>query len=378
MFCPECGKKVKDDAGFCTGCGKKLPSLAKADKPEVKERAAAPAATPKPANRVILFILVGLILVGLSIGGFLYWQKTKGTGEDNFGSAQTSNGDQSSQSPTTKTTLAEPLIKESATKLVLTQTDVGSKLKFDDGENSLDDIKKSFPEIATELTEAYGVNFDNEDNEGNLANTALKYTSVEAAKTSYQYIKTNLYKLVYQWGDTGNAKIEILSSENFGNESEIKKLTVPEGDYTTVFTCVFRFGNIIEMLWPLDQAIAKEDLYSFSKILEDKINQAAHQSSETTTVLPTSSPTLSTKEKTENAYDSIVKSNLTLLQIGLNHYFSTNGHYPANLQLLLEENIVKKIPVDPRTKEPYEYQTDGKGFTLIGTLGDGSTYKVSN
>ena len=69
MFCPNCGKEVRDGAGFCTWCGAQIEPLA----------AAAPAVQPMPApkrrrNRgPLIAAIVIAILVLAGAGGFLLW-----------------------------------------------------------------------------------------------------------------------------------------------------------------------------------------------------------------------------------------------------------------------------------------------------------------
>lgn len=69
MFCPNCGKGVRDGAGFCTWCGAQI-------KPQA---AAAPAAQPTSAPKrqrsrgpIIAVIAVALLIIA-GAGGFLLW-----------------------------------------------------------------------------------------------------------------------------------------------------------------------------------------------------------------------------------------------------------------------------------------------------------------
>lgn len=69
MFCPNCGKGVRDGAGFCTWCGAQI-------KPQA---AAAPAAQPTSAPKrqrsrgpIIAVIVVALLIIA-GAGGFLLW-----------------------------------------------------------------------------------------------------------------------------------------------------------------------------------------------------------------------------------------------------------------------------------------------------------------
>lgn len=38
MFCKYCGSKLRDDAVFCTNCGKKITAVKVEEKPEVQEK----------------------------------------------------------------------------------------------------------------------------------------------------------------------------------------------------------------------------------------------------------------------------------------------------------------------------------------------------
>ena len=51
--------------------------------------------------------------------------------------------------------------------------------------------------------------------------------------------------------------------------------------------------------------------------------------------------------------------------LALKIYRCRYGKYPESLQELCPE-ILKEIPLEPRTEKPYIYKREGKGFLLYG------------
>lgn len=60
------------------------------------------------------------------------------------------------------------------------------------------------------------------------------------------------------------------------------------------------------------------------------------------------------------AKDSGRVEDLKVIRQGLGAYFLSKGKYPVSLRELIPDYL-KKMPADPQSQEPYEYQTENKG-----------------
>lgn len=56
------------------------------------------------------------------------------------------------------------------------------------------------------------------------------------------------------------------------------------------------------------------------------------------------------KYATKRARESVLKENLFQLRKLINQYYTDKGKYPPSLQTLVEEEYLRRIPVDPITK----------------------------
>lgn len=53
-------------------------------------------------------------------------------------------------------------------------------------------------------------------------------------------------------------------------------------------------------------------------------------------------------------------SDIAALQTALEKYFSSHQLYPKNLSVLIAENLITSVPLDPKNKEPYLYSALGE------------------
>jgi general secretion pathway protein G len=51
------------------------------------------------------------------------------------------------------------------------------------------------------------------------------------------------------------------------------------------------------------------------------------------------------------AREAVLKQNLFILRQTIDQYFADKGYYPATLQALVDEKYLRRMPVDPITKE---------------------------
>lgn len=56
------------------------------------------------------------------------------------------------------------------------------------------------------------------------------------------------------------------------------------------------------------------------------------------------------KYATKKARESVLKENLFQMRKLINQYYADKGKYPFSLQTLIEEEYLRRIPVDPMTK----------------------------
>lgn len=56
------------------------------------------------------------------------------------------------------------------------------------------------------------------------------------------------------------------------------------------------------------------------------------------------------KYATKRARESVLKENLFQMRILINQYYADKGKYPSSLKTLVDEEYLRKIPVDPITK----------------------------
>ena len=51
------------------------------------------------------------------------------------------------------------------------------------------------------------------------------------------------------------------------------------------------------------------------------------------------------------AKESTLKEDLFVLRKAIDSYYSDNGHYPAAMDVLVEQRYIRRLPVDPITEE---------------------------
>ena len=56
------------------------------------------------------------------------------------------------------------------------------------------------------------------------------------------------------------------------------------------------------------------------------------------------------KYATQRAREAVLKENLFQMRKVIDQYFTDKGKYPATLQVLVDENYLRAIPIDPMTK----------------------------
>ena len=57
------------------------------------------------------------------------------------------------------------------------------------------------------------------------------------------------------------------------------------------------------------------------------------------------------------SHEALLRENLYVMRSQINTYLSANGHYPFDLEMLVEEGYLRKIPVDPMTKKSTTWVT---------------------
>lgn len=52
----------------------------------------------------------------------------------------------------------------------------------------------------------------------------------------------------------------------------------------------------------------------------------------------------------ETNKEVVLKQNLSSLRLSIDQYYSDNGNYPSDLQILIEKKYIRNIPIDPTTE----------------------------
>lgn len=76
----------------------------------------------------------------------------------------------------------------------------------------------------------------------------------------------------------------------------------------------------------------------------------------------------------DTASDSAIKSDILNLQSVLEQYRVMKGNYPSTLQDLVAEKMLSAVPQNPKTHLNYQYESDGKSYSISTTLSDGGTF----
>ena len=57
------------------------------------------------------------------------------------------------------------------------------------------------------------------------------------------------------------------------------------------------------------------------------------------------------KHAQAKAKEAVLRENLFILRQTIDQYFADKGYYPASLQALVDEKYIRKLPVDPITRQ---------------------------
>lgn len=76
------------------------------------------------------------------------------------------------------------------------------------------------------------------------------------------------------------------------------------------------------------------------------------------------------------AKDVGVKTDIDYLQSAIENYKVKYNTFPESFQILVDNQLIKKILVDPYTNLPYEYINYGQTYSISGKLHDGTIYKL--
>ncbi|HNX20234.1 MAG TPA: type II secretion system protein [Acidobacteriota bacterium] len=57
------------------------------------------------------------------------------------------------------------------------------------------------------------------------------------------------------------------------------------------------------------------------------------------------------KHAQQKAKEAVLRENLFILRQTIDQYFADKGYYPASLQALVDEKYIRKLPVDPITRQ---------------------------
>lgn len=62
-------------------------------------------------------------------------------------------------------------------------------------------------------------------------------------------------------------------------------------------------------------------------------------------------------KQADRAKEAALRENLSALRIAIDQYYGDKGHYPAQLEELVQHSYLRKLPVDPITSQSTTWQT---------------------
>jgi general secretion pathway protein G len=68
------------------------------------------------------------------------------------------------------------------------------------------------------------------------------------------------------------------------------------------------------------------------------------------------------KDAPRRAEEAVLKTNLRALRSTINQFYADKGHYPTSLDALVEDQYLRRIPVDPITNSNDTWQVEYEEF----------------
>ncbi|SMC16527.1 general secretion pathway protein G [Andreprevotia lacus DSM 23236] len=76
-------------------------------------------------------------------------------------------------------------------------------------------------------------------------------------------------------------------------------------------------------------------------------------------------------QQTDRAAETVLKHNLVAMRDAVDKFYADTGHYPGNLQELVERHYLREVPVDPITSRRDSWQ-------IIAPEGGAGVYDVKS
>ncbi|MBU1000451.1 hypothetical protein KKE78_03605 [Patescibacteria group bacterium] len=186
-----------------------------------------------------------------------------------------------------------------------------------------------------------------------------------------------LLKLVYQNNTQAQKAKFSLMLETTGDKKQIEgaSLIIHEGNSSAFFVEGSTL-KVLVMLKTTDEAKIKGMVLGFKDNKDNSSTQDKTQKDSDKTQGETEKSTNIFNVR-EEAADNIIKSDMNQLKIAMELYFTEKEVYPKTLEELVKANIIKTVPLNPKTNKPYDFTSNGKSYTISTTLNDGSQYKIS-
>jgi hypothetical protein len=80
----------------------------------------------------------------------------------------------------------------------------------------------------------------------------------------------------------------------------------------------------------------------------------------------------------DQAKEAQIQADFHSIQTALESYRLKNNQYPESLDQLVKASMLSGNQKNPYTTKPYDYESDGKTYTLSTKLGDGRDYQIIN
>jgi general secretion pathway protein G len=68
------------------------------------------------------------------------------------------------------------------------------------------------------------------------------------------------------------------------------------------------------------------------------------------------------RKSIQRAKEAVLKEDLYIMRTAINQHFADKGEYPMDLQTLVEESYLTKVPIDPITGSADTWQTEMSEF----------------
>lgn len=214
MFCPKCGKTVKDGYEFCMGCGTKI-ELADENVTDINGSVEINNDIPKSRKKIFLFGTISIVVIALVVAGILFVPKFF-SAQIPYAAMNVNNGAQLACDGNTVVYIGKFDSSDKKAVLLKSNSDgTGKNILLDDEEISsvyLYDKKVYYHKHTDDKYIIYSVGLDGKDNK-ELISVAYKDNTLSNLVVADGHIYYLLNKKVHQTNLDGSNDKEIISAD---------------------------------------------------------------------------------------------------------------------------------------------------------------------